>query len=65
MAVKTKGEERMTNYEDEFIRIINKPDQYAPEVWTRELKRVNVGTWLFGLLPVYEYQYTEWEKNGG
>lgn len=55
----------MTKDEDDFIRIINKPDQYKPEVWTRELKRVNVGTWLFGLLPVYEYRYTEWEKNGG
>ena len=54
----------MNNYEDDFIRVINKPDQFAPEVWTRELRRVQVGTWLFGLLPVYEYQYTEWEKNG-
>jgi hypothetical protein len=62
MAVKTKGG-MMTNYEDDFIRIINKPNQYKPEMWTRELRRVQVGTWLFGLLPVYKYQYTEWEKN--
>jgi hypothetical protein len=53
----------MTNYEDDFIRVINKADQYKPEVWTRELKRVKTGTWLFGLLPVHEYRYTEWEKN--
>jgi hypothetical protein len=53
----------VNNYEDDFIRIINKPDQYKPEVWTRKLKRLKVGTWLFGLLPVYAYEFTEWEKN--
>jgi len=26
-------------YEDDFIKIINKLDQYAPEVWHRELER--------------------------
>ena len=55
----------MNNREDDFVRIINKPDQYRPEVWTRELKQVEVGTWLCGLLPVYAYEFTEWEKNGG
>jgi len=53
----------MNDYEDDFVRIINKPDQYKPELWTRDLRRVKVGTWLFGLLPVHEYRYTEWEKN--
>ena len=52
----------MNNYEDEFTRIINKPDQYVPEIWHRELERVEVGRWFFGLLPVYEYRYTEWRK---
>ena len=53
----------LTNFEDDFLRIYNRPDQYAPEVWHRKLERVKVGTWFFGLLPVYKYFYTEWEKN--
>ena len=52
----------LTNFEDDFLRVRNRPDQYMPEVWHRKLDRVQVGTWLFGLLPVYEYFYTEWEK---
>jgi len=53
----------MTNFEDEFLRIRNRPDQYAPEMEHRQIVRVQVGTWLFGLLPVYVYRFTEWEKN--
>ena len=53
----------LTNFEDDFIRIYNRTDQYAPEIWHRKLERVQVGTWFFGLLPVYKYFYTEWEKN--
>jgi hypothetical protein len=53
----------MDDYEDDFIRIRKRLDQYAPEIWHRELERVKVGTWFFGLLPVYEYRYTEWKKN--
>ena len=52
----------LTNFEDDFLRVRNRPDQYMPEIWHRKLDRVQVGTWLFGLLPVYEYFYTEWEK---
>lgn len=52
----------MNNFEDDFLRIINKPDQSQPEIWHRKLEEVQVGTWLFGLLPRYEYFYTEWEK---
>ena len=52
----------LTNFEDDFLRVLNRPDQYMPEIWHRKLDRVQVGTWLFGLLPVYEYFYTEWEK---
>lgn len=52
----------MNNFEDDFLRIINKPDQSQPEIWHRELEEVQVGTWLFGLLPRYEYFYTEWKK---
>ena len=52
----------LTNFEDDFTRIYNRPDQYMPEVWHRHIERVKVGTWFFGLLPVYEYRYTEWKK---
>lgn len=48
--------------EADFIRIIYKVDQYKPEVWHRALERVKVGTWFFGVLPIYVYQYTEWVK---
>jgi hypothetical protein len=53
----------LTNFEDDFLRIRNRPDQYAPEIEHRRIERVQVGAWLFGLLPVYEYRYTDWEKN--
>ena len=52
----------LTNYQDDFLRIRNKPDCYAPEVQHRELERVLVGRWFFGLLPIYEYRYTAWQK---
>lgn len=52
----------MNNYESDTLRIINKPDQYKPDIWTRQLERVKVGTWFFGLFSVYEYRFTEWEK---
>ena len=51
----------LTNYQDDIIRVRNRPDQAKPEVQHRELERVKVGTWFFGLLPVYKYQYTEWK----
>ena len=52
----------MTNFQDDFLRVRNRPDQYAPEVEHRNLERVQVGTWFFGLLSIYEYRYTKWEK---
>lgn len=52
----------LADYEDDFLKIINRPDQYMPEIWHRKLDRKQVGTWFFRLLPVYEYFYTEWEK---
>jgi hypothetical protein len=52
----------MNNYEDAFIRIINKPDQSKPEVWHRELEQVVVSSRFFGLLNDVEYRYTEWVK---
>ena len=52
----------MTDYEDEFLRIRYRPDQYKPEVWHRKLEMVEIGTWFFGLLSNHELRYTEWEK---
>jgi len=54
----------LTNYQDDFIRVRNRPDQYMPELEYRELKQIKVGTWLFGLLPIYKYEFTEWNKQG-
>ena len=51
----------ITNYQDNFIRVRNVPNKYLPEVQYREVERVKVGTWFFGLFPVYEYRYTEWK----
>ena len=52
----------LTNFEDAFLRIRNRPDQYMPEIWHRKLECIKVGTWFFGLIPIYEYRYTQWEK---
>lgn len=52
----------LTNFEDDFTRIRNRPDQFLPEIWHRRLEQVEIGTWFFGLLPIYEYRYTEWVK---
>jgi hypothetical protein len=52
----------MNNYQDDFIRIRNRPDQYMPEIEHRQVERVLVGTWLFGLLNRYEYRFTDWGK---
>ena len=52
----------MTNYEDDFIRIRNRPDQWQPDVEHRKLKRKLIGTYLFGLIKQYKYYYTDWSK---
>ena len=52
----------LCDFEDDFIRIINSPDKAEPEIWHRELEEVFVGYWFFGLIPRYEYRYTEWKK---
>lgn len=53
----------MNDYRDDFLQIQNKPDKWSPVIRHRKAKLVKVGTWLFGLLPVYEIRYTEWEEN--
>jgi hypothetical protein len=52
----------MTDYEDEFIRIRNRPDQWMPEIEHRKLERRLVGTYFFGLFKRYEFYYTDWVK---
>jgi len=52
----------MMIFEDEFIRIRNRPDQWMPEIEHRRLERRVVGTYFFGLFKRYEFYYTEWSK---
>jgi len=49
---------------DNFLRIRYVPDRFYPIVEHRTLERKKVGTWLFGLLPVYEYFYSDWVEEG-
>jgi hypothetical protein len=56
-----KGHEMMI-FEDEFIRIRNRPDQWMPEIEHRKLERRVIGTYFFGLFKRYEFYYTEWSK---
>jgi hypothetical protein len=46
---------------DEFLRIRYVPYQAAPIIEYREIEKEKVGTWLFNLLPVYRYFYSEWK----
>jgi hypothetical protein len=52
----------MIDYQDDFIRIRNRPDQWQPDVEHRKLERKLIGTYLFGLIKRYEYYYTDWSK---
>ena len=52
----------LTNFQDDFLRIRNRPDQFLPEIEHRQIVRIKVGSWFFGLFSIYEYRYTEWEK---
>lgn len=45
--------------DDEFVRMRYKADKYS-SIEHRTIKREKVGTWLFGLLPVYRYFYSDW-----
>ena len=47
---------------DDFIRVRYIPEQDAPIAEYRTLEREQVGTWLFGILPVYRYYYSEWTR---
>lgn len=44
----------------EYMQVIRTTDRFNPVIRTRTLEKRKVGTWLFGLLPVYEYFYSDW-----
>jgi hypothetical protein len=47
---------------DEFMRVQYVVDKFEPIIEYRTIKRKKVGTWLFGLLPVYRYFYSDWSE---
>lgn len=53
----------MNDFNDDFLRIRNIPDRWQPEIEHRTLIRIQVGSWFFGLLPVYKYVYSDWGKD--
>jgi hypothetical protein len=53
----------MTQIDDtEYMQVIRTTDRFNPVIRTRTLEKRKVGTWLFGLLPVYEYFYSDWSE---
>jgi hypothetical protein len=48
--------------DEEFMRMRYVADKYEPVIEYRTIKREKVGTWLFGLLPVYRYFYSDWSE---
>lgn len=46
---------------DEFIRVQYAFDKYEPIIEHRTIQKTQVGSWLFGLLPVYKYFYSDWK----
>jgi hypothetical protein len=46
----------------DYMKVTYALDQFKPVIHTRTLEREQVGTWLFGLLPVYRYFYSDWIK---
>ena len=46
----------------EYMQVRYTPDKFNPTIRTRTIERRKVGTWLFGLLPVYEYYYSDWSE---
>jgi len=48
--------------DSEFVRMRYVADRYEPVIEHRTIKREQVGTWLFGLLPVYRYFYSDWSE---
>lgn len=52
----------MPTIEDsEFMRVRHVVDKYEPVIEYRTVEREQVGTRLFGLLPVYRYFYSDWK----
>jgi hypothetical protein len=47
---------------DEFMRVQYVVNKFEPIIEYRTIKREKVGAWLFGLLPVYRYFYSNWSE---
>jgi hypothetical protein len=53
----------MTQIPDtEYMKVVYTTDSFKPVIMTRTIERRQTGTWLFGLLPVYEYYYSAWKQ---
>jgi hypothetical protein len=48
--------------DSEFMRMRYVSDMYEPVIEYRTLEQEQVGTWLFGLFPLYRYFYSEWSE---
>ena len=48
----------------EYMKVVYTLDRLNPVILTRTLERKQVGSWLCGLLPVYEYYYSDWKQDG-
>jgi hypothetical protein len=48
--------------DSEFMRVRYVADRYEPVIEQRTIERKKVGTWLFGLLPIYRYFYSDWSE---
>jgi hypothetical protein len=46
----------------EYMQVRYTADRFKPIIRTKTLERKKIGSWLFGLLSVYEYYYSDWSK---
>lgn len=46
----------------EYMKVRYVADRFNPVVKVRRIEKRRVGSWLFGLLPVYEYFYSDWSE---
>jgi hypothetical protein len=46
----------------DYMQVRYTADRFKPIIRTKTLERKKIGSWLFGLLPVYEYYYSDWSE---
>jgi len=44
-----------------YMRVHNYTTRSNPEIHYRTLERIKTGTWFFGLLNTYRYEWSEWK----